>query len=199
MAKQERSRSAEQAQPRHEIAGTEVQPRRDGIAGNGPEKRKAGAQELKRGQTPSWSKTPPFDHIIVCKRKRSESPSTSPPRKRAYPLPLTQDAVSEAIEDLHYTRRYYENHPKATFPKTYRAVAQVFLDPLRKRADLNETPYIYRSPSPEPPDEYESDSGTVSIPSQPDTCDLFGLTVRTPSSSPSPSPNSYHREASVEL
>ena len=71
--------------------------------------------------------------------------------------------INKIIEDLHYIRRYYENHLKTIFLKIYRAVIQMFLNFLKKRADLNETFYIYTSLSSKSSKEYESDSNIVFI------------------------------------
>lgn len=181
-----------QTQPPTKTAGpdpevnAEAQPRRDEMAGSDPES--VAPQGDKRGQTPTKSRS---QSTRKRKRSASEPPSINPNIKR-YPLPVTQETVAEALRDLHYSRRKYERHPKASFPHTYRSIAQVFIDALTDQAIQNELPYIYRSPSPEPSDEYET-VGATSIPSSPDSCDLFGLTAR------SPSPEYYHREASLEL
>ena len=107
--------------------------------------------------------------------------------------------ISEIIEDLHYTRQYYESHLKTAFLRIYRVIVQVFLDLLKKRSDLNETFYIYTSSSPEPSDEYENDSNIVFIFNQSDICDLFDLIVKTSSFLFVFSLNFYHREVSIEL
>ena len=40
--------------------------------------------------------------------------------------------INKVIKDLHYIRQYYENYSKTIFLKTYRVVAQMFLDFLKK-------------------------------------------------------------------
>ena len=105
--------------------------------------------------------------------------------------------INEVIEDLHYIRRYYESHSKATFSRIYRVVVQIFLNFLKKRSNLNETFYIYTSSSPKSSNEYKNDSNIVFIFNQSDICDLFDLTVKTFSFSFSF--NFYYREISVKF
>ena len=107
--------------------------------------------------------------------------------------------INEIIENLHYIRQYYENYSKAIFLKIYRVVTQMFFDLLKKRADLNETFYIYKSSSSKSSNEYENDSNIVFIFNQLDIYDLFNLTVKISLFSFSFSFNSYYRKTSVEF
>ena len=73
----------------------------------------------------------------------------------------------------------------------------MFFDFLKKRADLNETFYIYTFSSSKSSEEYESNSNIVFIFNQLDNCDLFNLIVKT--SSFLFSFNFYYRKVSVEF
>ena len=139
----------------------EIQSRINETADNNFEKRKIDVfQKFKREQTFSWSKIS-FDHIVVCKWKCFEFFNSS--RKHAYSLSFIQNVINEIIENLHYIRRYYESHLKTIFSRIYRVVAQIFLDFLKKRTDLNEIFYIYKSSSSKSLKEYENDSDIVFI------------------------------------
>ena len=161
--KQKKFQSTEQVQSYHKIVNIEIQSRKNEIINNDFKKRKIDiSQKLKREQTFLWSKIL-FNHIVVCKRKRFEFFNISFLRKRAYLLSFIQNMINEVIEDLHYIRRYYENHSKTTFLRTYCVVVQIFLDFLKKWNDLNKTFYIYTSSSSKSLNEYENNSNIMFI------------------------------------
>ena len=196
MIKQKKSRSI-QTQSYHKIIDIEIQ-LRNKTADNNLEKRKIDAfQKLKRKQTFSWSKIFSFDYIIVCKRKRFKFLNISFSRKRTYLLSFIQNVINEVIEDLHYIRRYYENHLKTIFFKIYRVVVQMFFHFLKKRVDLNETFYIYTFLSSKSLKKYENDLNIVFIFNQSDNCDLFNLIIKIFSFSFSF--NFYHRKILIKF
>ena len=71
----------------------------------------------------------------------------------------------------------------------------MFFNFLKKRADLNETFYIYTFSSSESSKEYENDLNIVFIFNQFNICDLFDLTIKTFLFLF----NSYYRKISIEL
>ena len=80
----------------------------------------------------------------------------------------------------------YEQLPHAQFPRTFAQFTLPEAIDRANRSELNEAEWVYESPPPS--EDFSETEGSISIPSSPDSCQLFGLRVRT--RSPSVSSNS---------
>ena len=92
-----------------------------------------------------------------------------------------QTRPAPSIPTLGEILEAYEQLPHAQFPSTFAQFTLPEAIDRANRSELNEVEWKYESPPPS--EDFSESEGSISIPSSLDSCQLFGLRVRTRSPS----------------
>ena len=156
---------------------------RNSVAGNDESERAGGeatSEHIEKASSSSVSNsTSRRNPLRTCR-------VANPVDYQAQDITFHQQRPTPSINTLGEILQTYEQLPHAQFPRTFAQFTLPEAIDRANRSELNEVEWKYESPPPS--EDFSELEGSISIPSSPDSCQLFGLRVRT--RSPSTSSNS---------